>query len=121
MRRHELTDEQWDRIKHHFALWGGVGRPPREHRPIVNAIFWLVRVGCAWRDLPEERYGPWETVYCRFQRWLRDGTWQRVIDDLHSELAAEGLLDHSLWCADSTIVRAHRSAAGARVRGGAAR
>ena len=119
--RHELTDAQWDRISEHFPGWCGIGRPPREDRPIVNAIFWAVRTGVPWRDLPEAAFGPWETVYYRFRRWLRDGTWQRVLDGLHADLAAEGLLDHSLWCADATIVRATRAAAGGRERGGSRR
>lgn len=112
--RHELTDAQWDRIKHHFSLWGGIGRPPREHRPIVNAIFWLVRVGCAWRDLPEERYGPWETVYCRFQKWLRDGTWQRVVDG-----CTPISLRKVFWTTPSGALTARSSAPTARPRAAA--
>jgi transposase len=77
--------------------------------------------GCAgvpWRDLPE-RYGPWETVYKRFARWQTDGTWARIQASLHTQADAAGELD---WNAqiDSTVVRAHQHAAGAR-KGGSPR
>jgi transposase len=71
-----------------------------------------------WRDLPE-RYGPWETVYKRFARWQPDGTWARIEAALRTQADAAGELN---WDAqvDSTIVRAHQHAAGAR-KGGARR
>jgi transposase len=68
-----------------------------------------------WRDLPE-RYGPWETVYKRFGRWQTDGTWARIQASLHTQADAVGEL---VWEAqlDSSVVRAHQHAAGARKRG----
>ena len=66
-----------------------------------------------------ERYGPWETVYKRFARWQTDGTWARIQASLHTQADAAGTLD---WDAqvDSTVVRAHQHAAGAR-KGGSRR
>jgi transposase len=81
-----------------------------------------VRSGIPWRDLPE-RYGPWETVYKRFARWEQDGTWARIEAALRTEADGAGELDGELdWDAqiDSTIVRAHQHAAGAR-KGGSTR
>jgi transposase len=77
-----------------------------------------VRTGVPWRDLPD-RYGPWETVYKRFARWQTDGTWARIEAALRTQAEGAGELD---WDAqvDSTVVRAHQHAAGAR-KGGSPR
>lgn len=87
----------------------------RDHRQILNGILFRVRTGIPWRDLPE-RYGPWQTVYKRFARWQTDGTWTRIEAALRAQADAAGELD---WDAqiDSTVVRAHQHAAGARKRG----
>ena len=80
-----------------------------------GGILFRTRSGIPWRDLPE-RYGPWQTVYKRFARWERDGTWARVEARLRTEPDGAGQLD---WAAqiDSTVVRAHQHAAGARKGG----
>jgi transposase len=74
-----------------------------------------VRTGVPWRDLPE-RYGPWETLYKRFARWQTDGTWAQIEASLRTQADAAGELD---WDAqiDSSVVRAHQHAAGARKGG----
>lgn len=65
MRRYELTDEQWELIRDLLPSNNGQrGRQWKDHRTILNPIFWLLRAGAPWRDLPE-RYGPWQTVYDR--------------------------------------------------------
>jgi transposase len=94
------------------------GRALARHRQVLNGILFRVRTGVPWRDLPE-RYGPWETVYKRFARWQTDGTWARIQASLHTQADAAGELD---WNAqiDSTVVRAHQHAAGAR-KGGSPR
>ena len=87
----------------------------RDHRQVLNGILFRTRSGIPWRDLPE-RYGPWETVYKRFARWERDGTWARIEAVLRTQADGAGELD---WNAqiDSTVVRAHQHAAGARKGG----
>ncbi|MGH8833835.1 MAG: IS5 family transposase [Actinomycetes bacterium] len=84
----------------------------RDHRQVLNGILFRVRTGVPWRDLPE-RYGPWETVYKRFARWQTDGTWARIQASLQTQADGAGELH---WDAqvDSTVVRAHQHAAGAR-------
>jgi transposase len=72
---------------------------------------WIDRTGAPWRDLPE-RYGPWQTVYDRFVRWRRDGTFERILARLRLRLDEEGRLDPGTWCVDGTTIRASRSAAG---------
>ena len=114
MARHELTDQQWERLapllppqKPH------TGRPNNDHRTIINALLWLLRTGAPWRDLPE-RYGSWKTVASRFYRWQRAKIWQRILKWLQQEADSDGKLDWSLHHVDGTIVRAHQHAAGAR-------
>lgn len=116
MHRHELSDAQYVHLesflpepRHH----GKAGRPWLPHRTGVNGILWILRTGTPWRDLPE-RYGKWNTVYTRFKRWRRDGTWTHVFSTLLDKLDKQGGLDHDLWCIDGTIARAARCAGGAR-------
>ena len=114
MRRYELSDEQWSEIEDLFpAPPSGRGRPPRPHRAILNGILWILFSGAAWRDLPE-RFGPWKTVYDRFNKWQKEGLFDQILSRLHLKLDQDGLLDWSTWYVDSTTSRAHRSAAGAR-------
>jgi len=67
----------------------------------------------AWPVTPE-RYGPWQTVYDRFHRWRKDGTWAKILDALLLQLDKAGLIDRDLWCFDGTINRAHTAAAGGK-------
>lgn len=122
MRRYELTDEEWGLIEDLLPRPrpGGRGRRWRDHRQVLDGIFWILRSGSSWRDLPE-RYGPWRTAYGRFVRWRRDGTFGRMMVRLHALLQAEGLIDWELFCVDGTHVRAAKAAAGARRKGGSTR
>jgi transposase len=70
-----------------------------------------LHTGAPWRDLPD-RYGPWQTVFTRFNGWRRDGTWVRIVTSLLDELDDKGQIDHDLWCIDGTVIRASRAAAG---------
>jgi len=92
-----------------------MGRPPKDHRLIVEAIVWLDRTGAPWRDLPSE-FGPWETVASRFYRWRRQGVWDRVLARLQAGADARGELDWLVHFVDGSVVRAHQHAAGARRR-----
>jgi transposase len=115
-RRYELSNRFWERLrpllphpKHH----GGPGRPWCSHRRILNGIRWILHTGAPWRDLPA-RYGPWETVYSRFNRWRQDGTWNKLLSRFLGRLNRQGRIDQELWCIDATIIRASRAAGGAR-------
>lgn len=116
MRRHELSDAEWGLIKDLLPRKDGAGRPWKDHRTILNGMMWIVRTGAPWRDLPE-RYGKWQTVYDRFNRWSRDGTIDRILRKLQIRLDKEGKIDWDLWCIDGTSIRASRAAAGAGKKG----
>jgi transposase len=116
VRRHELSDAAWARIEPLLP-----GDPPRggrwrDHRQVVNGIVWKIRTGADWRDVPE-RYGPWQTLYQRFRRWSADGTWDRLLEQVQIDDDDAGAVDMTAVCVDSTIVRAHQHAAGARKKG----
>jgi len=114
IRRHELSDEQWERLKPMLpAQKPHTGRPATDHRQIINGILWILRTGAPWRDLPE-RYGPWQTVYGRFNRWREEGIWQQIFERLLAEADALGNVEWEIHFVDSTTVRAHQHAAGAK-------
>ena len=119
MRRHELSDDEWNLIEDLFPekVSGAGGRPPRPARKVLNGILWVLRTGAPWRDLPE-RHGPWQSIYHRFNAWRRDGTFDRVLEALQIRLDRDGKIDWDLWCVDGSSVRASRSAAGAGKKGG---
>src|SRR4051812_7741411 len=120
MRRYELSDRQWSRLAPLLSGRphpGKAGRPPCDLRAVVNGILWILHTGAPWRDLPE-RYGLCKTVFARFNRWRRDGTWTRIATALLDELDDKGLIDHDLWFIDGTVIRASRAAAGAGEKGG---
>lgn len=111
--RHDLTDAEWQRLAPLLPPPARRGRRPRDRRPVVNGILWMLATGAPWRDLPP-RYPPWATCYAYFKRWERDGTWARLHRALQRTLRREAnALDLTLFCIDSTIVRAHKAAAGA--------
>ena len=116
MRRHGLSDEQWAALAPLFPARCGRGRPRRESRQVIEGILWIVHTGAPWRDLPE-RFGPWRTVYHWFNRWTRDGTWDRVLETLQIKLDGQGRIDWELWCVDGSTIRASRAAAGAGKKG----
>lgn len=89
------------------------GHPYHSHRMILNGILWILATGSPWRDLPE-RYGPWSTVANRFYAWRKSGLWDRLLADLQCAADAEGTLDWTTHYVDSSVIRAHQHAAGAR-------
>jgi transposase len=114
MRRHELTDAQWERLAGLLPpTQPPRGRPNLDHRHVLNGMLWILKTGAPWRDLPE-RYGPWQTVYSRFRRWQQAGIWDRILADRQAAGAGAGDLDWSLHFVDGTVVRAHQHAAGAK-------
>ena len=117
MGRYDLTDVQWERLKPLLPPEKPpTGRPNHDHRRILNGILWIDRTGAPWNDLPSH-YGPVGTVSSRFYRWRQAGIWQRVLEALQALADWQGRVDWSLHFVDSTIVRAHQHAAGARTAG----
>jgi transposase len=107
-RRHELSDEQWLQIEPHLpGRDGDPGRTGDDNRLFMNAVVWIARTGAPWRDLPE-RYGNWNSVFQRFNRWCKNGVWERALKALGGDPDLEDLL------LDSSIIRAHQHAAGAK-------
>ncbi|MDH3660049.1 MAG: IS5 family transposase [Alphaproteobacteria bacterium] len=103
-----FRDEQWDRVYQILRdLPGLYIRQEAATRRFVETVLWMARAGCAWRLLPEE-YGAWNSVYKRFARWQEKGVWQALLDRLSEEADVEWLM------LDSTVVRAHACAAGAK-------
>jgi transposase len=114
--RADLTDAQWAVLQPLLPVGRKPGRPPKwSKRQLIDGIRWRVRVGAPWRDIPPD-YGPWQTVYGLFRRWQRAGVWQRIVTALQARADANGLI---VWdvSVDSTVMRAHQHAAGARKRG----
>ena len=125
MARGDLTDTAWEKIAPYLPPErnGKQGHPYNAHRDIINGILWITRTGAPWRDLPE-RYGPWQTCYDRLARWQRSGLWQRVLQGLQGDAdtgeAKEagrlpgGKVEWGACAVDSTSIKAHPHAAGAR-------
>lgn len=106
MERYELTDDVWSRVAD--LLPGRPGQPGRhaDNRRFLNAVVWMGRVGGPWRALPKE-FGNWNSVFQRFNRWAKEGVWERIAKAVQVPNLKSLLLD-------STTVRAHQHAAGAQ-------
>jgi transposase len=110
LRRHEISDADWDRIKHLLP-----GRPGQhggiadDNRQFINAVLWIARTGSPWRDLPE-RLGNWNSQWRRFDRWAKCGRFAAIVAVLRDP-------DLDVLILDSTIVRAHACAAGSKKSG----
>ena len=107
MVRQQLDERQWAKVAKFIDGERGPGRPPKNDRNFIEAVLWWRRTGVPWRDLPEE-FGPWKTVFNRFDRWSKSGRWARLFAALQTDVDDEW---HSL---DSTINRAHQHAAGGK-------
>lgn len=113
MKRHDLTDEQWDLVDPLIPRKEArTGRPPNDRRLMLNGIFWILHTGAPWRDLPE-RFGACKSVHRYFSDWRKSGVFAGIIDTLQVKLDERGLVDWELWCVDGANVRAARAAAGA--------
>ena len=107
LRRHEISNELWNAIKDLLpGQEGDPGMAAEDNRLFVNAILWIAKTGAPWRDLPE-RFGKWNSVFQRFNRWCKTGVFAAILEQLKDPDLGELLLD-------STIIRAHQHAAGAK-------
>jgi transposase len=106
LRRHEISDEQWDAIKDLVpGKEGDPGATGKDNRLFINAILWIAKTGAPWRDLPE-RFGNWNSVFQRFNRWCKNGVFTTLMEKLQDP-------DLGTLILDSTVIRAHQHAAGA--------
>ena len=106
--RYDLTDFEWSVIEPLLPR-GKPGPRRKDDRRVLNGIFWVLRAGAPWRDLPE-RYGPYTTAYNRFNRWRKAGVWDRLMD------AVTKAHDGKVQMIDSSIVRVHQHASGVKKR-----
>ena len=112
IRRFELTDAEWDLLQPLLPPDPPRGGRWKDHRTVISGILFRERTGTTWRDLPE-RFGNWKTVYQRKRRWAIDGTWPHIAEALRLDADTDEGPDWTLGV-DSTVVRAHQHAAGAR-------
>ena len=105
-----MSDEEWAFHEGFIqAIRAPNGRKPKNHRLVLDGIFWIARTGSPWRDLPDE-FGKWYSVYRQFRRWTLAGLWEQIMEALNES----GLVPDALQMIDSTVVRAHHQAAGAK-------
>ena len=98
--RHAISDADWERIKDLLpGRPGQTGWLAEDNRLFIDAILWLAKTGVPWRDLPG-RFGKWNSVWKRFDRWSRKGTWRVVFEALQDP-------DLEWLILDSTVIRAH--------------
>ncbi len=106
--RHDISDETWDVLSPLLpgqrGQWGGIAK---DNRKFINGVFWILRTGAPWRDLPPE-YGKWGTVHQRFHRWRDNGTWEKILEALIDDPDFEWLMIDSSHC------KAHPHASGAK-------
>ena len=90
--RHDISDEMWAMIEPHTignkGSWGGNAK---DTRMFINAVFWILRTGAPWRDLPPD-YGNWNTVQRRFCRWRDKGVWERLLESIVDDPDFEWLM-----------------------------
>ena len=105
-----MIDEEWAFFEPFIQVKGAhSGRRPKDHRLVLDGVFWLARTGAQWRDL-HEYFGKWSSVYRQFRRWTLSGLWDLLLEALND---TEGV-GETVQMVDSTIIRAHQCAAGAR-------
>ena len=104
--RYDLNDFEWSVIEPCLPV-GRPGPKRKDDRRVMNGIFWILRTGAPWRDLPE-RCGPYTTAYNRFNRWRKAGVWDRLMD------AITKAHDGDVQMIDSSIVRVHQHASGVK-------
>ena len=105
-----MSDDEWAFFERFIlAVRAPNGRKATNHRLVLDGIFWIARTGAPWRDLPGE-FGKWSSVYRQFRRWTLAGLWEGIMDALN----LSGGVPSALQMIDSTVIRAHHQAAGAK-------
>jgi len=105
--RHDIKDEAWVLIEAHLpgqrGQWGGVAA---DNRRFINGVFWILRTGAPWRDMPQD-YGNWNSVAKRFYRWVDSGLWEKLLEIIVDDPDYEWLM------IDASHIKVHPHAAGA--------
>ena len=106
-----LTNSLWHLIQGILVTHKhNAGTPPEQSdRKFIEAVLYIARTGCPWRDLPEA-LGDWHSVSTRFYRWRNNGLWKKIWECIREKMGTT--INMAFF--DSTIVRAHQHAAGAR-------
>ena len=105
-----MSDEEWPFFERFIlTVRAPNGRKPTNLRLVLDGIFWITRTGAPWQDLPEE-FGKWSSVHRQCRRWTLSGLWEYILEALNQS----GAVPDSLQMVDSTVIRAHHQAAGAK-------
>ena len=107
MHRHALTDDQWNRLQPVLPVQRHGPRSKIGDRQFIDAVLYRAKTGIPWRDLPE-RFGPWKSVYNRFDNWSKRGVWKQIYKALQLRIDKTGSI------VDGSHVRAHQDAAGGK-------
>jgi transposase len=108
--RHAISDADWERIEHLLpGRRGQHGGVAKDNRLFIDAVLYVARTGIPWEDLPA-RFGKHNSAWRRFDRWAKKGRWKAIMDALRDD-------DLEWLILDSTAVRAHPTAAGAKKSG----
>jgi transposase len=89
LRRHNITDRTWELLAAHppgqAGIWGGIAK---DNRQFINVVFWILRTGAPWRDLPAA-YGDWKNMHRRFIRWRDKRIWEKRLEQLVTDVDYE--------------------------------
>ena len=102
-----MSEEQWRRVEAVIPKQKAGPNATRGDRHFIDAVLFRAKTGMPWRDLPE-RFGPWKSVYNRFNNWAKKGQWEAIFKALQLELDEVGSI------VDGSIVRAHQDASGGK-------
>ncbi len=106
--RHDLNDKAWEHLEEKLpggrGQWGGVAQ---DNRRFINGVFWILRTGAPWRDLPPD-YGDWKNTHRRFCRWRDKGVWEKLLETLSEEPELKWLM------IDASHIKVHPHGTGAR-------
>jgi transposase len=106
--RHDISERLWSKLEPLLpGREGGWGSVARDNRLFINAVFWILRTGAPWRDLPPD-YGSWKNTHRRFCRWRDKGVWEALLEKLIDEPDYEWLM------IDASHIKVHPHAAGAK-------
>ncbi len=107
MARHSLTDAEWALLSAHLPKSRTGPASKLGDRVFIEAVLYRTKTGIPWRDLPE-RFGPWKSVFNRFDNWSKKGLWENIFKALQIEV------DDEFSIVDGTVVRAHQDSSGGK-------